>query len=694
MPFGTGVCGRERRFGRRAITRHLSGTLRRLSRVRTSGRRVVSGEAEPRRCRRRCVRRPSRWRSKLVTLGYDSRGHPNPVPTITADGVSQVFANFLLFFSASACGCGLAAREHAEADGGVGVLHDLLTSAGLDGPLDARCLSDRLDHDDRPHPVFLQVSSLGFCSAALTRCSASPSDEEPAGPPSSSGSCPPFLLGVFLLVIVLCYLDFRGVGRCNSLARIERGEADLLRLLAAVILRLSRFLSSGIVSCSAMCLSRTLEYTAWVAYNAPMSSIIRLLEPTELGAHTVSNELRVHSSDKIAPILNANGLSLPPSRWCRAARTRLASWAERWRMMSTLSVGRFSSASARRRPKIVDLVFGPNGWTTNPILGLVCSGLPRSARSGWLLPAYLQGIGDSPGWPSVARWRRGDKFRPPSVRVRLCGSHGGLLCLVRCLLPCLFSARPDRPSAFPRASKCGPFCSSLRCPRISPSGCRSCILTELLFSCSGLPAAHPEYRRSFSLSLVAAGRRSMARTSAPGLGEGMNGGENGGDGWILSAGSSRDWLLLVQAAAARGGGADPRSLFGPWATNRAGELGLVPLWRCERASGNRMRDRRFHLSRGVRQHLRRVCHRLFEFTLVTLKRQYGGLSPTFRCWAGLSRAKAANISIRTIRWKNSWVPICCYNLFSTLARGNIVILCHQDILLLRMRAALRDNCRA
>jgi len=138
---------------------------------------------------------------------------------------------------------------------------------------------------------------------------------------------------------------------------------------------------------------RTLEYTAWVAYNSVDIFIIsRWLGPTELGLYTVAMNFAVMPLNKVAPILNATAFPAFAMVQNQVADARFYAL-KSLRMMSTIAVPVFFGICATA-PEIVDIVFGPNWLAAKPILAVLALATAFRAIL-LLLPPYLQGIGDS-----------------------------------------------------------------------------------------------------------------------------------------------------------------------------------------------------------------------------------------------------------------------------------------------------------
>ena len=334
--------------------------------------------------------------------------------------VSQVFANFLLGFSALGLGDALVQRESTPKPMVASVFGMiLLTSAALTVLLALAAYPiGWWYHDDRLIPL-IQVSSLGFLLSGLTALPRAYLTKSLRVRPMFVMELSSGLLGA-LTVIVLAYLHF-GVWALQ-LGWLVSNVVKLIGfvLLAAKFYVWPRFRFAGIGPLFSYGIYRTLEYTAWVAYNsADIFIISRLLGPTELGLYTVAMNFAAMPLNKIAPILNATAFpafALVQSREAEARFYALKSL----RMMSTLSVPIFFGICATA-PEIVDLVFGPKWEATKPILAVLA--LATSFRAILLLlPPYLQGIGDSRGafWCTMA----GVAIFPPAF---LLGSLWGIM---------------------------------------------------------------------------------------------------------------------------------------------------------------------------------------------------------------------------------------------------------------------------
>jgi teichuronic acid exporter len=334
--------------------------------------------------------------------------------------VSQVFANFLLGFSALGLGDALVQRENTPKPMVAAVFGMiLLTSTALTILLALVAYPiGWWYHDDRLIPL-IQVSSLAFLFSGLTTLPRVHLTKCLRVRPMFVMELSSGLLGA-LTVIVLAYLHY-GVWALQ-LGWLVSSVAKLIgfALLTAEFYVWPRFRFAGIGTLFGYGIYRTLEYTAWVAYtSADVFIISRWLGPTELGLYIVAMNFATMPLNKIAPILNS--VAFPAFAMVQSRESEVRFYAlKALRMMSTISVPVFFGICATA-PEIVDLVFGPNWAAAKPILAVLA--LATSFRATLLLlPPYLQGIGDSRAafWCTMA----GMLIFPPAF---LLGSHWGVI---------------------------------------------------------------------------------------------------------------------------------------------------------------------------------------------------------------------------------------------------------------------------
>jgi O-antigen/teichoic acid export membrane protein len=307
--------------------------------------------------------------------------------------VSQVFANFLLGFSALGLGDALVQRESTPKPIVASVFGMILLTSGALTILLALAAYPigRWYADDRLIPL-IQVSSLGFLLNGLTTLPRVFLMKSLQLRPMFIMELSSGLAGA-LTVIVLAYMHY-GVWALQ-LGWLVSNVAKLLgfALLTSQFYVWPRFRLAGIGPLLNYGAYRTLEYTAWVAYSsADIFIISRWLGPTELGLYTVAMNFAGMPLNKIAPILNATAFPAFAMVQSREAEARFYAL-KSLRMMSTIAVPVFFGICATA-PEIVDIVFGPNWLATKPILAVLA--LATSFRAILLLlPPYLQGIGDS-----------------------------------------------------------------------------------------------------------------------------------------------------------------------------------------------------------------------------------------------------------------------------------------------------------
>jgi teichuronic acid exporter len=333
--------------------------------------------------------------------------------------VSQVFANFLLGFSALGLGDALVQRESTPKSivaSAFGMI--LLTSTALAILLALAAYPiGRWYHDDRLVPL-IQVSSLVFLFSGLTELPRAYLTKSLRVRPMFVMELSSGLLGA-LTVIVLAY---RGYGVwALQLGWLVSNVVKLIgfALLAGEFYLRPRFRFDGIGPLLGYGIYRTLEYTAWIAYSADVFIISRWFGPTELGLYTVAMNFAFMPLSKIAPILNATAFPAFAMAQNRTSEARFYAL-KSLRMMSTISVPVFFGICATA-PEIVDLVFGPKWESTKPILAVLALAISFRAIL-LLLPSYLQGIGDSRAafWCTLA----GAVIFPPAF---LLGSHWGIM---------------------------------------------------------------------------------------------------------------------------------------------------------------------------------------------------------------------------------------------------------------------------
>jgi teichuronic acid exporter len=307
--------------------------------------------------------------------------------------VSQVFANFLLGFSALGLGDALVQRESTPKPIVASVFGMiLLVSAALTVLLALAAYPiGRWYEDDRLIPL-IQVSSLGFLLNGLTALPRVYLMKSLQVRPMFVIELSSGLVGA-LTVIVLAYLHY-GVWALQ-LGWLAANVAKLLgfAVLTSEFYLWPRFRFAGIGPLLNYGVYRTLEYTAWVAYgSADIFIISRWLGPSELGLYAVAINFAGMPLNKIAPILNAT--AFPAFAMVQNLESEARFYAlKSLRMMSTIAVPVFFGICATA-PEIVDIVFGAKWAAAKPILAVLALAISFRAIL-LLLPPYLQGIGDS-----------------------------------------------------------------------------------------------------------------------------------------------------------------------------------------------------------------------------------------------------------------------------------------------------------
>lgn len=408
--------------------------------------------------------------------------------------VSQVFANFLLGFSALGLGDALIQRESTPKPLVASVFGMILLSSAVLTILLALAAYPiaRWYEDDRLVPL-IQVSSLGFLlngMAALPRVYLTKSLRlRPMFVIELSSG----LVGAFT-VIVLAYLHW-------GVWALQLGwlVTNVVKFLGFAVLTSQfyvwpRFRFAGLGPLFSYGVYRTLEYTVWVVYSsADIFIISRWLGPTELGLYTVAMNFAGMPLNKIAPILNATAFPAFALVQGQAGEARFYAL-KSLRMMSTIAVPVFFGICATA-PEIVDIVFGPNWLAARPILAVLA--LATSFRAILLLlPPYLQGIGDS----RAAFWCTmiGLAIFPPAFLV---GSHWGIMGVCYAWLaayPLVYAL-----NALVAARRGGLDMGAFLLTPVQPMVAGAAMIAATSLLRTGLPAAMPEIVR-FAL-LVAAG---------------------------------------------------------------------------------------------------------------------------------------------------------------------------------------------
>lgn len=334
--------------------------------------------------------------------------------------VSQVFANFLLGFTALGLDDALVQRESTPKStvaSAFGMI--LLCSAALTILLALAAYPiGRWYQDDRLIPL-IQVSSLGFLFNGLATLPRVYLTKSLRVRPMFVMELSSGLFGA-LTVVALAYMHY-GVWALQ-LGWLVSNLVKLLgfALLASEFYVWPRFRFAGLGPLFDYGIYRTLEYTAWAACSsADIFIISRWLGPAELGLYTVAMNFAGMPLNKIAPILNATAFPAFAMVQSRKAEARFYVL-KSLRIMSTIAVPVFFGICATA-PEIVDLVFGANWVAAKPILAVLA--LATSFRAILLLlPSYLQGIGDS----RAAFWSTmiGLLVFPPAF---LAGTHWGII---------------------------------------------------------------------------------------------------------------------------------------------------------------------------------------------------------------------------------------------------------------------------
>jgi teichuronic acid exporter len=334
--------------------------------------------------------------------------------------VSQVFANFLLGFSALGLDDALVQREStpkpivASAFGMI-----LLTSAALTILLALAAYPIGWWYQDERLIPLIQVTSLGFLLNGLIALPRVYLMKSLRVRPMFVIELSSGMVGA-LTVIALAYMHY-------GVWALQLGwlVSNVVKLLGFAALTSEfyvwpRFRFAGLRPLFNYGIYRTLEYTAAVAYSsADIFIISRWLGPTELGLYTVAMNFAGMPLNKIGPILNAT--AFPAFAMVQSQQSEARFYAlKSLRMMSTIAVPVFFGICATA-PEIVDIVFGANWAATKPILAVLA--LATSFRAIVLMiPPYLQGIGDS----RAAFWCTmiGVAVFPPAF---LLGSHWGVI---------------------------------------------------------------------------------------------------------------------------------------------------------------------------------------------------------------------------------------------------------------------------